>query len=860
MDMTSTLPTRNFSKAAREWTNAKIAEKASELGVGVQAVRENMGQAQITEMFHRALGALETLWMPELDLRLFDIIAVSTSGGKDSQAQLDYVATRAKAEGVLDRVVAIHADLGNVEWEGTSELAEEQAAHYGIPIMFTSRIGQVCAPQNASAMYDAGEQYGDIVDYALRKSAGFKKAGDTTSPAWPASKARWCTSEFKTGPIKRTYTILVNQWREAHPGVTRRVRILECLGFRTEESASRGKRPVFELDASKSTKTTRAVYTWLPIKPWSVEDVWTRIEQSGVRHHWAYDKGMPRLSCAFCIFAPKDALLIAGEHNRALLDKYVEAEDEIGHSFKADLSLREVRDELEARDEERRRSAPPSDAQPRSGDPVDMLASPRILSLFSGAGGMDLGFRAAMRNAEFVGMVELADYPRAILAKRFPGVPLYRDVRDVAEMAEKAELKPLPTIVTGGFPCTDVSTLGPGGGLAGKRSGLYYEMARIVAATKPDWVVYENVPALRRRGLNVLLGDLQRMGYEASWDGVPAANIGAPHIRDRIFVVAYRPGVDFRFRAPSPALVTPGVYGGGRWNGTTPPPINDPDTPRAVRSPQLMAAGNAVVPAVAEHLAELIVEAGRGLPPVGKEVGTLTPLFGWLSPDGVPLKTFPRAGVMRGGIAYEVPSSTPLKRNYLNAELAPGALVWVRNPDAGLDAVEPGQLPYEDAVVFDAISRGAVSELDEKQLAIVEELIEGNWVHRADDGLLTLTFFGKSILERTSPWSYRGEGGANDEFPGIVVFDNHDLVDVELPNGEIEPFPRDHLQLYPTPSASDWKGGFSDEGSRNELGIDTKFNKRKKGAQVRHWVDGAVNPRFSEFLMGFPAGWLEVDR
>lgn len=96
-----------------------------------------------------------------------------------------------------------------------------------------------------------------------------------------------------------------------------------------------------------STKT-RHVDDWLPILFWTEGEVWTDIRASRVPHHHAYDEGMPRLSCVFCVFAPRDALLIAGRLNRELLDEYVAVEDRVGWSFRKNLSLREIRDAVDA--------------------------------------------------------------------------------------------------------------------------------------------------------------------------------------------------------------------------------------------------------------------------------------------------------------------------------------------------------------------------------------------------------------------------------------------------------------------------------------------------------------------------------
>ena len=259
------------------------------------------------------------------DLRTYDWIAVSSSAGKDSQAMLDYMYGLAAAAGVTDRLIVIHADLGRVEWEGTVELAREHAAHYGLRCEVVSRIGGVA--KKTGKTYREGETYGDILDYAERRGA------------WPDNQNRWCTSDFKRGPILKMYTQLAREWREANPGETRACRILDCMGLRAEESTARAKKIAFK---NRIDNKNKFVDSWLPILTWRVGQVWARIRAAGTRVHPAYALGMPRLSCAFCIFAPKKALVLAGRHNRALLAEYVRVEEVTGHKFRLDVTMAEV--------------------------------------------------------------------------------------------------------------------------------------------------------------------------------------------------------------------------------------------------------------------------------------------------------------------------------------------------------------------------------------------------------------------------------------------------------------------------------------------------------------------------------------
>lgn len=258
------------------------------------------------------------------DLTAYDWICVSSSGGKDSQAMLDYVVGLAQTAGVKDRVVVVHSCLGRSEWKGTKELAAAQAAHYGLRFIVTSRIGGVA--KVSGKVYSAGEKFGDLLDYVERRKA------------WPSNKARYCTSEFKRGPILRVFTQLARESR-------RPVRILDCQGLRAQESPARAKKVQLE---ERLETSTQKVTTWLPILRWTHDHVWARIKASGVPHHPAYDLGMPRLSCVFCIFSPKAALILAGKHNRELLEAHVQVEKRIGHTFRQDLSLADVATAVDA--------------------------------------------------------------------------------------------------------------------------------------------------------------------------------------------------------------------------------------------------------------------------------------------------------------------------------------------------------------------------------------------------------------------------------------------------------------------------------------------------------------------------------
>jgi DNA (cytosine-5)-methyltransferase 1 len=157
-----------------------------------------------------------------------------------------------------------------------------------------------------------------------------------------------------------------------------------------------------------------------------------------------------------------------------------------------------------------------------------------VLDLFSGIGGFSLGLeRAGMRTVAFC---EIDPKCREVLAKHWPGVPVFHDVTKL----RGADVGPVDAIC-GGFPCQDISVAGKGAGIDGDRSGLWREYARIVGELRPRYVIVENVAALLGRGLDRVLGDLASLGYDAEWHCIPASALGAPHRRDRLWIVAHSP-------------------------------------------------------------------------------------------------------------------------------------------------------------------------------------------------------------------------------------------------------------------------------------------------------------------------------
>jgi 3'-phosphoadenosine 5'-phosphosulfate sulfotransferase (PAPS reductase)/FAD synthetase len=212
------------------------------------------------------------------DLTTYDVLLVNSSGGKDSQALLGCVNGRALAQGLTDRITVVHADLGDVEWPGTRQLAEAQAARYRV------RFEVVAAREG-------------LLERAERRGM------------WPDAARRWCTSDLKRGPVRTVMTRLAREL-----DTTQRPRILNLMGLRAEESPVRARRPPLAIDEAASSGR-REVTECLPLLHWRLGHVWDRIAGSITADlvHPAYAAGMPRLSCSFCVLAPKAALVRAAQ-------------------------------------------------------------------------------------------------------------------------------------------------------------------------------------------------------------------------------------------------------------------------------------------------------------------------------------------------------------------------------------------------------------------------------------------------------------------------------------------------------------------------------------------------------------------
>ncbi len=241
----------------------------------------------------------------------------------------------------------------------------------------------------------------------------------------------------------------------------------------------------------------------------------------------------------------------------------------------------------------------------------------RVLDLFSGIGGFSLGLeRAGMKTVAFC---EIDPFCMAVLKKHWPNVPIFDDVRTLTN--EKTG--PID-LVCGGFPCQDISIAGKGAGIDGERSGLWKEYARLIGEIRPRYVIVENVSALLGRGLGRVLGDLAEIGYDAEWHCIPATYVGARHIRDRVWIIAYP--ISDRFKRPiltRDSIVETKIsfdwcapqraheqMDWNKWATESPVLGTNDDVPEWVDA--VDALGNAVVPQIPELIGLAIMEFENG--------------------------------------------------------------------------------------------------------------------------------------------------------------------------------------------------------------------------------------------------------
>lgn len=242
----------------------------------------------------------------------------------------------------------------------------------------------------------------------------------------------------------------------------------------------------------------------------------------------------------------------------------------------------------------------------------------RFLSLFSGIGGLDLGLERAGMTC--VGQVEIDPFCTKVLKKNWPNVNRIADICDV-----KGDEFGKLDIIAAGFPCQDISNAGKRAGISAPRSGLYAQAVRCICLARPTKALLENVAALLRRGMGTVLRDLAEIGYDAEWDCIQAAGVGAPHERERVFITANRVQEGGQRLVTSTYSFQPGPWG---WCGEadmqliSESPMQQSDRwPKPIicrvdvrlpnRVDRIGGVGNSVVPQVAEVIGRAIMESAK---------------------------------------------------------------------------------------------------------------------------------------------------------------------------------------------------------------------------------------------------------
>lgn len=241
----------------------------------------------------------ESMTVPDRFQEIVDaggLVVISHSGGKDSQAMTALLTRRVP----LHQVVVVHAPLGAVEWPGTEQHIVDTVPD-GVPILW--------------ARHGAGKTLLERIE----------ERGQFPDPA-----RRWCTSDFKRGPIQRE----IRRYLKAHPEYGGLV--VDCQGMRAEESPARAKKQTW-LPNARGSRAGREWYDWLPIHDLTTAQVFDVIREAGQVPHPAYAQGMTRLSCSFCIMASRADLCTAARLRPDLYAEYVALEKRLGHTLSPSL-------------------------------------------------------------------------------------------------------------------------------------------------------------------------------------------------------------------------------------------------------------------------------------------------------------------------------------------------------------------------------------------------------------------------------------------------------------------------------------------------------------------------------------------
>lgn len=507
--------------------------------------------------------------------------------------------------------------------------------------------------------------------------------------------------------------------------------------------------------------------------------------------------------------------------------------------------------------------------------------------LFDGVHGFGLGLSAAgAGDASWT--VEWADFPRRILKLRVPDAEHLADVRDVVN-------PPRVKGLSGGFPCQDLSAAGLGAGIRGSRSGLWTEYARIIGEVEPEVVLIENVPPLLRRGMDLVVANLVELGYGVEWDCLPAAALGAPHLRDRVWIVAHRLGAPVIFGQPAALFAVPPGVAAEVVGSDDDEGDSDPAWRRWPRAGWVDGDPDLVMPL--EPLAPLAaVRGGRGIgtglmpTPEASDAsgGRVAKDLGGKRPSGakraIPLATAVAHGLEPGapeGGHWPTPAGMDASSGHKRRSDTRGrhalALHHLGNsgvldgPGGADEAVDRHGDLFPTPNASDGL--GGRNELAAVQRAIdggaqsVEDL---RTLERPSGAKAALSLGTRVMAEDLLPTPTAADGERESE-QGIRYYrngtDNPTLLGAArrldgTANPDLIPG-----HLWPTPAASDGERGpdyaRNDGDGRARSGGDdlvTAIARERPEARGRGSErKGALNPDWVEWLMGFPVGWTDPD-
>ncbi len=280
----------------------------------------------------------------ELALEREAALVISISGGKDSHALIRVLTHLYQDRGYRGPILAVHADLGRIEWPQSQAMCRKMAADSGIDLQIVRRTDGA-----------------DFVDLCQRRRETLARTG-RDAPFWPSSSARYCTSDLKRGPIDK----LLRQYKL----------VISAEGIRADESDARAEKVPLTVRKQITAKalrdlapaealayrsfTQRAAYTWYPLHEWTIEDVWTCLGTSsadldrrrglyreghedealdGWPAHPCYVFGSTRCSCVACVLASRNDIIVGCRHNRDVYQTLCKMEQESGWRFTQDLAL-----------------------------------------------------------------------------------------------------------------------------------------------------------------------------------------------------------------------------------------------------------------------------------------------------------------------------------------------------------------------------------------------------------------------------------------------------------------------------------------------------------------------------------------